>query len=91
MAKYNFAKFEVQFLNHENKTEVQVGLIPALTFQEAVVRLEEYYGEDLVSVTVEPTFNVSLVLFKLILVTYCICVLISLPVLTCPTWSFTHT
>ena len=54
MAKYNFAKFEVQFLNHENKTEVQVGLIPALTFQEAVARLEEYYGEDLISVTVEP-------------------------------------
>ena len=53
MAKYNFAKFEVQFLNHENKIEVQVGLIPALTFQEAVVRLEEYYGEDLISVTVE--------------------------------------
>ena len=53
MAKYNFAKFEVQFLNHENKTEVQVGLIPALTFQEVVARLEEYYGEDLISVTVE--------------------------------------
>ena len=53
MAKYNFAKFEVQFLNHENKTEVQVGLIPALTFQEAVARLEEYYGEELISVTVE--------------------------------------
>lgn len=53
MAKYNFAKFEVQFLNHENTTEVQVGLIPALTFQEAVARLEEYYGEDLISVTVE--------------------------------------
>lgn len=53
MAKYNFAKFEVQFLNRENTTEVQVGLIPALTFQEAVARLEEYYGEDLISVTVE--------------------------------------
>ena len=53
MAKYNFAKFEVQFLNDENTTEVQVGLIPALTFQEAVARLEEYYGEDLISVTVE--------------------------------------
>lgn len=53
MAKYNFAKFEVQFLNHENVTEVQVGLIPALTFQEAVARLEEYYDEDLISVTVE--------------------------------------
>lgn len=53
MAKYNFAKFEAQFLNHENTTEVQVGLIPALTFQEAVARLEEYYGEDLISVTVE--------------------------------------
>ena len=53
MAKYNFAKFEVQFLNHENKTEVQVGLIPALTFQEVVARLEEYYGEDLISVTIE--------------------------------------
>ena len=53
MAKYNFAKFEVQFLNHENTTEVQVGLIPALTFQEAVTRLEEYYGEGLISVTVE--------------------------------------
>ena len=53
MAKYNFAKFEVQFLNHENKTEIQVGLIPALTFQEVVARLEEYYGEDLISVTVE--------------------------------------
>ena len=53
MAKYNFAKFEVQILNHENKTEVQVGLIPALTFQEAVARLEEYYDEDLISVTVE--------------------------------------
>ena len=53
MAKYNFAKFEVQFLNHENATEVQVGLIPALTFQEAVARLAEYYGEDLISVTVE--------------------------------------
>lgn len=53
MAKYNFAKFEVQFLNHKNTTEVQVGLIPALTFQEAVARLEEYYGEDLISVTVE--------------------------------------
>ncbi len=53
MAKYNFTKFEVQFLNHENTTEVQVGLIPALTFQEAVARLEEYYGEDLISVTIE--------------------------------------
>ena len=53
MAKYNFAKFEVQFLNHENTTEAQVGLIPALTFQEAVARLEEYYGEGLISVTIE--------------------------------------
>lgn len=53
MAKYNFAKFEVRFLNHENVAELEVGLIPALTFQEAVTRLEEYYGEDLISVTVE--------------------------------------
>lgn len=53
MGRYNFAKFEVRFLNHENVAELEVGLIPALTFQEAVSRLEEYYGEDLISITVE--------------------------------------